>query len=295
MEWLEQARCFLKQDTYPGECKYTHKDRCKQLGARWRNSKWTALSKEVLFALCDSGTWHPVGMGYGANEMILRLLLVEKEELKEADMSDRKRRAGPTDEEKKASRLKEFGIAADEPDLLEDLASKGITPHMVNESGEYNWLGPRSGISNASRLLRGVKFGLVSLEDVIAGTARDPSNSGTRGKQAGVRSSSRVESARPSQPTKAKRRKKTPQEEQAAKARERVSDLKGNGFTGGAGKEKESTVVFIDAEKCEDCAVVVDRYSQFMECNCGEKRWKSCMVCLRPIAGFSARSKCDYC
>ena len=295
MEWLEPARCLLKQDTFPGICKFTDKYRCKELGARWRDGRWTALSKDTLLALCDSGLWVPEGFNHEANVIIVKLLRKEQTDREEADTKARMKRAGPTEEEKRVAKLKEFGIPPDEPKLLEELASKGINKEMTTGSGDLSCLGPRSGISNAARLLRGLRFNLVTVEGVVAGTAQEPSYSktGKQGAKAGVSKSKGFDLRVGSQAKRARKKEEPqppPQEQQVAQASRAHEN-----YTDGQAPAKQVRRQFVDAEKCGDCGVVVERAWQFMECGCSGKMWKSCIVCLRPTPITLPSPLCAHC
>ena len=297
MEWLEPARCYLKQDTYPGECRFIHKDQCKALGAKWRDNKWTALDKPTLLALCDSGLWHARGMGYEANIIIVKLLRKEQTDREEAEMKARVKRSGPTDEEKKLAKLKEFGIPPDEPKLLEELASKGITKDMAARSVDYSWLGPRSGISNAERLLRGLRFKLVTVEDVVADTAQEPFYStGKRGAaQAGVSAKAKFDSGRSAQANGPKRERKEKPEPPPPPPQEDGNYAEP--VSSGQWVAKRVRVEYVDSVVCDDCGVLVDRREQFgMQCDCEVvKMWRSCVRCLRPVPGVDPSPMCDGC
>jgi len=301
MEWYEPALCLLKQETFPGECKFANKDKCKQLGARWRNGRWTALDKDTLLALCDSGLWWPKGMNQEANIMIVKLLRKEQTDREEADMKARMRKTGPTEEEKAAARLKEFGVPPDEPELLEDLASKGITEDMSIRSGDYSWLGPRSGISNASRLLRGLRFNLVTVEGVVSGKAEEPPYSlGKRGKApAGGRREGKVGIKRVRTSSKqVHEEEREPQPPQAKSTnnshRAEYEPVTNNGQW--LGKQIRKAIDYVDTAVCDDCGVVVDRRQQFLECGCDVmKVWRCCVRCFRPVPSLTPSPMCEPC
>ena len=56
---------------------------------------------------------------------------------------------------------RELGIPNNEEDLLHNFANRGISEDTVNRTSEWTELGPRSGISNACRLQRGVWHAIV--------------------------------------------------------------------------------------------------------------------------------------
>ena len=60
-------------------------------------------------------------------------------------------------------------VPLDEPEKMAVLAELGITPVMVAASANFSSFGPRGGISNAARVLRGLKFRKATVDDIVGG------------------------------------------------------------------------------------------------------------------------------
>lgn len=60
-------------------------------------------------------------------------------------------------------------VPPDEPEKMAVLAELGITSVMVASSVNFSSFGPRGGISNAARVLRGLKFGKATVDDIVGG------------------------------------------------------------------------------------------------------------------------------
>lgn len=285
MEWHSTAKALIdaalqeNEFVVKGVSHFRNKDKVKQLGARWVDKTWAAKSEEALLALADSGVWHPVGLPMEANVAIVAIINKMRLDREAAETALRKVRAGPTEEEKKASKLKEFGQPHDEPACVEKLAALGVTPEITLSSGEMAWLGPRSGISNAERLLRGLRFNLVTVEDLLAGTASDPLT-GKQGR-AGVGAKRGFGAAGR---TLGRKRAKKP----AAAQEQPSSEAAAASQAATSESEVEVAKVVVQRKytaKCGECGSVVDSRNQFgLECECVPLRvWRACHACAVPF------------
>lgn len=286
MEWCDTVRRLVlaahaeKQFVVKGMCNFKHKDRCKELGARWVDRTWAAKSEDALLALANSGLWSVIGLSMEANVAIVHVVRQMRDQRAKIHTSLQANKAGPTDDEVHAARLRELGVPCDEAKLVQQLRVVGITPEMTTASGDWAWLGPRSGISNADRLLRGIRFNLVVVEDVIAGRAREPLSTGKQRKAASVG---------------AKRKLKA---QQLTDRSEQIEDV-----DAGSGHRDETVTTIANKERllhgnsskkqrhytstCVECGVLVDARKQFgLECRCVPVCvWTSCHVCSTPFFG----------
>lgn len=299
MDWYESAKRIVdnalaeKEFLVKGQCSFQNKDKCKELGARWVDRTWAAKSEQSLLALADSGMWHPVGLPAEANIAIVLILRKRNAEREAADIAMRTTKAGPTAEEKEESMRKQAGVVADEPHLLQLLAFQGVGPEKIASTGEMAWLGPRCGISNAARFLRGVRFNLISVQALLDGTAVDPHQTGGQRRTAGVSAKRGFEA----QAHTSSKRKRTSDEPAAGPKQEqpRKEECKAQGAAGmadGGAKAVKVVKERVYTTECVECGAVVDARKQFgLECDCAPLRvWKSCHACSTP---FIPRSTSD--
>lgn len=161
-----------------GDSDFAAKSAVKEAGARWshESKKWAAADVQTLCRLIGTGVWMPTGIPPRA---ALRIPEMEKERVRaeddEAAMQRRDALLKKAEENRMRMAVKareDLGVPPNEPDLMEQVLAHGVTEKLVADSATYDYLGPRSGISDVRRLLRGVKFKLVSLEEIASGEAR---------------------------------------------------------------------------------------------------------------------------
>jgi len=271
MEALAEA--ILKAGApWAGESKFADKETVKRLGARWdsEKKKWAARDEIVLRALIESGAWLPCGVGSDVAQAMVAL--VHKRDASAADQLIRERAEAQKEQNKGKSVMdvrKELQIPEDEPEMLQLAAEHGVDAATVTKSGLWTFLGPRSGISDARRLVRGVvRLELASWQQVASGEAadRDASRTGGDRQDKGVKREvkrvkrqecvhqGRAQENLPSRPDPSINRVKRPAE-------------------------------FRYTKRCEDCGVALDSRRQFgLECECaGERAWRSCESCMIPV------------
>lgn len=143
---------------------------------------WAAPSRAVLVELLQLrpgaglGTrslWLPCGLGPLGASMLLRRCVDEKKTEDVADALSRKKRA-PSLAEKEREERSRLDIPDDSEAEIAELQELGIvySRALMERARRYTskstgtTLGPRSGISDAARMLRGVRLAIVTVEEV---------------------------------------------------------------------------------------------------------------------------------
>ena len=167
----------------------------------------------------------------------------------------------------------DLDVPPNEPEIMEKVLAHGVTAEVVSESATWSFLGPRSGISDARRVVRGVSLGVVRWEEIISGDARirssiatAPKSTGARGGERGVKRGRREEGVCTLEfGPKAKQA----QQEQPP---QRLAQL------------WKPPLSYCYTAKCGDCNSTLDSRLQFgLECGCG-KLWVRCGRCFVPMA-----------
>ena len=152
-----------------GDSGFENRAIVKRLGARWKpeEKKWAAMDERMLLSLIEEGVWKPSGY-----DMQFSLALMNKIRRNEKASGDKemKRRAQETESlctkpvvrDDDALLRRELRVPKDEPDNLAIALAHGIDPAKVTLTAKFRNLGPRSGISDVARLIRGVDLGVTT-------------------------------------------------------------------------------------------------------------------------------------
>lgn len=258
-----------------GQSGFNDKDTVKDAGAKWdkEEKKWKATSKEVLVKLIKSGVWMADFVSPAVSRCIVEI--VEKERRDEE--AKKKAEAEKLKKEREERTTRQQGslihIPPDEEDVLKELLSHDITSDMIFGTSKWSFLGPRDGISEANRLRRGLRFKIVTADQVISGeAARRSTGEGKRGGRGVKRSAPGKDRG-------------------VVNAMEIISDEKAIGDAGicvkakeeeAREKEKAHPVTYNYTTTCTVCRCGLDSRLQFgLECTCGI--WTRCGRCFFPI------------
>lgn len=286
----EAVKSYLnKGPPYIGDCRFEDKDKCKELGARWHpdSKKWKATDDKTLMALCKSGKWSPLGFTSHMTNTIVQVILDRDRESEKKAIEAIKAKEAEQEKKMKYSADKDLMVPPDEADALEEVSALGVTQEMIDASGAWADLGPRSGISNVARLKRGVRFGIVTWEEVVAGRVNydskprsKPSSKtgaqGERGAKGVKRGVQEVESGVATRQNDKKQKADEPLEEDAQQARPNAAT---------PAKPKLPAPDYCYTSKCNECGTDLDSSKQFgLECVCAEgNMWSACKRCLVPV------------
>ena len=156
---------------FVGDSQFSDLDVIKKAGASWSGStkQWVAKDRETFIALVETGRWHPINCARPA-EVVAQIRREQREE-HDRDMKSRtaSKASSLTAEEQERIRRDRNGISADTPEQLAKLAAMGITPEMIRPAMSHSGLGPYGGQSDAFRLLRGLLYKIITVEQVISG------------------------------------------------------------------------------------------------------------------------------
>lgn len=173
---MEGAQAYVREGPpYFGKSDFKDLKAIKQAGGRWSGEKklWKAPDASALKALIETGVWEPDGAEG-------RLVLVAIRMQQNADEAKREamykaaalKKAAPvlTEAQMEAKQRKDCGVSEDTPEQLARLWDQfQITQSMLKPAFHWSNLGPRGGLSDACRVLRGLKFNVVTKEEMWSG------------------------------------------------------------------------------------------------------------------------------
>ncbi len=261
-----------------GDSGFQARGAVKEAGARWQQEtkKWGAEDVPTLCRLIGTGVWLPLGIPPHA---ALRIpdLVKEKAAAEEAEAQRKRSEVILQKAEQDRARLaakarKDLGVPPNEPDLMDKVLAHGVTEELVAESASWTFLGPRSGISDVRRVVRGVSLGVVRWNEMTNGDARarnlkarpPKSTGGGEGHRGGKRE--RQGGARTSGAT-----RKSYEPRLAPPPPQRLLQM---------WKPPDE---YCYTAKCGECHSTLDSRLQFgLECACG-KLWTRCHRCFIPI------------
>jgi hypothetical protein len=269
-QYLSKGPPFL------GDSDFHARSAVKDAGARWHHEakKWKADDVSILCRLIGTGFWTPTGLPPRA---ALRLPEIVEERARAEEAAAAKRRSDVVLRKAEQERAKvaekarrDLGVPPNEPELLEQVLAHGVTKELVAESASWSFLGPRSGISDVRRVVRGVSLGVVRWEEITSGDARvrnsksrPPKSTGMGERGRGVKRGRQAEDARTlgGEP-------KVQEEQQAPRRLEQLW---------------KPPVSYRYTARCGDCNSTLDSRLQFgLECGCG-RLWARCGRCFIPI------------
>ena len=279
---------------YYGDSRYEDAELLKQHGAAWEKPKrlWFAKNRSVLAALIETGKWRPRSLAR-PKDLVRHVRMAEQalldaklaaERAAAAAARDAAKRAGPTDNEVEHQLVQWLGIKKDTDSELQRLHQHGLGAADVRAAVRLGHLGPRSGFSNAARLLMALDNGLITVDEARAATAA-----------AAAAQADRVppqKTARTSATAQGRLGPPPPPEDDCGTARE--EDDAPDGAYAHASTAAARVQRPLDpwvATRCEDCRKIV--FEQFLDCVCPDRVWQTC-----PYAcGYLCTSAegCDRC
>lgn len=183
---MDEARAYIERGPpFTGSSDFSAKHALKRAGARWNHGakKWQANDVAALDAMMQTGLWLPDGLHPRSALHIPALAaelerVAEQEALAAGKQAERERNArilrdaGILRAQQAERARRELGVPPNEPSFMQTARENGVSPELVAESASWGFLGPRGGISDARRLCRGVRLGVLRWSDVTSGAAR---------------------------------------------------------------------------------------------------------------------------
>ena len=243
----------------------------RQDGAIEVRGWWAAPSRAVLVELLQlkpgaglgtKSLWMPCGLGALGASMLLRRCVEEKRMEDAADALSRKKRE-PSLADKEREERSRLDIPDDSEEEIAELQQLGVVyssalmerARRFTSQSTGSTFGPRSGISDAARMLRGVRLGIVTVEEAKECAQHEDLLTDV------APSSEQVQ-----------------EEEDMYKIakRQRVASTD-DGYDHCLGASLDTTAPFYDAPPvdtvtCEECDEPVDL--QFMACACAYSEWE---------------------
>ena len=283
------VKAFLDQGPpWIGDSAFGDKADVKKAGARWDggSKKWKAPDEPTLIALISEGKWRPVGHDSTFGSEVVRYI---RRRTQAAELAEQKKREAArkskehTQAQKSCTARNDLMIPPDEPHLLAEALKHGVDQALVTSTGAFAHLGPRSGISDASRLFRGFDLDLLTWESLKNG-----------------------EAARVGQDKSNQKRSSTGKGNKRGKGVKRgtgsfrgTSGVFAQSMSTGVAKTKDLSdpvvvkqrkmvryvVTYMYTAKCDRCDTTLDSREQFgLECGCstGVFQWHSCGRCCMP-------------
>lgn len=172
---------------YFGRSDFKDLEVIKKAGGQWNGARkmWKAPDESSLRMLIETEKWHPDG---SEGRYILMAMRInderKKKEAREAahreaevekkKKAEKKKADGPTPEQLEAKQRKDTGILDDTPEQLARLVDEyQITPAMLKCTFNWGSLGPKGGLSDAGRVLRGLKHNIVTKEEIQNGVQNE--------------------------------------------------------------------------------------------------------------------------
>lgn len=177
---MEFAQAWLAEGPpYYGASEFKDKGEMYKCGGRFDKEKklWKAIDKNSFVNMVESGKWKPQGVDGPTAVRVIQLQRQKVQDAKSKKAYDeavaKNKKPELTPEQLEAKARKEAGIPEDKPDELERLAKDGITQAMVRKTFNWERLGPKGGKSDALRVLCGLKWALITVEEVKTGVLNE--------------------------------------------------------------------------------------------------------------------------
>jgi hypothetical protein len=161
---------YLKEGPpWLGDSSFDNRGAVKRLGARWKPEvkKWAAMDERMLLSLIEEGVWRPSGYDAAFSRALMNK--IRRNEKVSGDMEMRRRaleaesfKTKPDKRDDDAVLRRELRVPEDEPENLAIALAHGMDSSKVRLTAKFRNLGPRSGISDAARLIRGVDLGVTT-------------------------------------------------------------------------------------------------------------------------------------
>ena len=171
---MTTAESFLKsKPPYVGDSSFADKPIIKEAGGAWDagSKKWVAKTKPDFVSLVETGRWFPVGLPPHLFKQACDLIRKSERAALDRELKSRTSSKAPvvTEAEEERIRRERNDISADTPEQLAKLAELGISSAMIRPAMAHSGLGPYSGQSDAFRLLRGLRYNIITTEQVVSG------------------------------------------------------------------------------------------------------------------------------
>tara|TARA_B100000575_G_C23141028_1_gene664010 strand:+ start:3402 stop:4253 length:852 start_codon:yes stop_codon:yes gene_type:complete len=168
------AETYLKtKPPYFGDSSFEDKDILKEAGGVWDKlaKKWAAKTTNDFVSLVETGRWFPAGLPADQLQLACQIIRRSERETLERELQSRTLSKAPVLSEKDQERVRRDrdGISNDTPEQLARLADLGISKELVRPAMVHKGLGPYSGQSDAFRLLRGLRYNIITVEQVRSG------------------------------------------------------------------------------------------------------------------------------
>jgi len=179
---MEFAQAWLAEGPpYYGDSEFKDKGEMYRCGGRFDKEKklWKAIDKDSFVNMVQSGKWTPQGVDGPIAVRVIQLQFQKMQEEKskkayqEAVAKNKNKKPELTPEQVEEKARKEAGIPDDKPEELERLAKDGITQVMIRKTFNWGTLGPKSGKSDALRVLCGLKWNIITVEEVRTGVLKE--------------------------------------------------------------------------------------------------------------------------
>lgn len=132
-----------------------------------KSKLWYATNEKTWIAMYRTGMWRPFDAKI--NPSIVAQKIREKQEAVERAIAEASSKSKPSDEQVEQHIRRELRIPDDDIEMLDMLErDHGIGRELVAKSGRCAALGPRSGVSNAQRILRALRFNVTTSERLIS-------------------------------------------------------------------------------------------------------------------------------
>ena len=261
---------------YGGRSSYEHKTQLRDLGAKWHaeSKQWVAHSTDILLAIARAGAnasdgassakkdacfllWKPTAFTSVNNAIYTLLVRRAAEENKSRFAPSSKDNVVDAELERErvnAHLRRELCIPKDSEAELR-MVDSSVEKWMVAASAGIGKLGPRSGLSDAARLLRGVRLGIITWSELTAWDFSQPHSD----RKVRRRHSDSAAQARDEHPPPATAAEVQRCEKNVSCAKRGPLAFRHRRFA------------------CPDCRQDVDTRRQFLDCLCGS--WNVCCKC----------------
>ena len=133
----------------------------------YKGSKmWYATNETVWLKMFQTGMWLPTDTAIDAG--VVARMIREKRQAVARAIEEATTRQKPSEEQREVHIRRELLIPSEEPHIVAELEALGISKEIIEMSGKWTILGPRSGISNSYRIQRGIKLGVTTAEKLRA-------------------------------------------------------------------------------------------------------------------------------
>ena len=131
-----------------------------------KTKQWYSTSEKVWLAMYRTGMWRP--WTAKADISLICEKLRERDEAVKKAIEEASSKKKPSETQVEQHLRRELRIPDDDPLKLATLEREhGVSADVVDRSGRCARLGPRSGISNADRVLRGLRLNVITAPELV--------------------------------------------------------------------------------------------------------------------------------